>query len=42
MRYQQKDFNAKLKENIRNTEIALIDYMKRLLKENKSIFAEKS
>ncbi|MBA9028573.1 MULTISPECIES: hypothetical protein [Bacillaceae] len=42
MKYQHKDFNVELKEEIKNTESTLKDHIKRLLKENKSVFAKKN
>lgn len=42
MKYHQRDFNDELKEKIINTELALKDYIERVLSENKSVFAKKN
>ncbi|ALC85266.1 hypothetical protein AM499_05125 [Bacillus sp. FJAT-22090] len=42
MKYQQKVFNVELKEMIKNIESTLKEHIERLLKENKSVFAEKN
>src|SRR3954453_4531399 len=42
MKYQQKDFDEKLKGKIKNIEVALKDHIVKLLSQNKSVFAKKS
>ncbi|MEI2472081.1 hypothetical protein V8V75_21335 [Peribacillus frigoritolerans] len=41
MIYQQKDFDEKLQVKIKNIEVALKDYIVKLLSQNKSVFAKK-
>lgn len=41
MKYQQKDFDEKLKGKIINLEVVLKDYAEKLLSQNKSVFAKK-
>ena len=42
MKYQQKDFDDKLKGKIKNTEVALKDLIEKLLSQNKSVFDQKN
>ncbi|MEH6993358.1 hypothetical protein V7075_11655 [Neobacillus drentensis] len=42
MKFQQKDFDEKLKGEIKKNEVALKDHIEELLSQNKSVFAKKN